>query len=235
MDGAEAVPGLPSLVRPRSGSEGLRAFPHSQRRVALPCPVLRLPADCTLQPVPLHPAHRRVLEAAARKGIALDVVTFQRRTATAEEAAAAVGADLGQIVKSLVWVADRGEGLEPYLVLLSGRDRVDPARLALVLGESALRRATAREAHALTGFSVGGIPPIGHLRPIRCVMDPALGRHPLVWAAAGTASAVFSVTPATLRVLANALVAPIAEERAWTTPTPAAEVAGARPDAEAGA
>ena len=211
------------------------AFPHSQRRVALPCPVLRLPADCTLRPVPLHPAHRRVLEAAARKGITLDIVTFERRTATADEAAAAVGADLGQIVKSLVWVAERDAGLEPYLVLVSGRDRVDPARLALVLGEATLRRATAREAHALTGFSVGGIPPIGHVRPIRCVMDPALGRHSLVWAAAGTASAVFSVTPATLRVLANALVAPVAEERAWTATAPAAPGAGPSPDAEAGA
>ena len=208
---------------------------------ALPCPVLQfahggLRGDCTLRPVPLHPAHRRVLEAAERKGIALEIVTFERKTATAEEAAAAVGADLGQIVKSLVWVADREDGLEPFLVLVSGRDRVDPARLALVLGESSLRRATAREAHALTGFSIGGIPPIGHLRPIRCVMDPALGRHSLVWAAAGTSSAVFSVTPATLRVLANALVAPIAEERAWTTPVASApDGTSPLPDAEANA
>jgi prolyl-tRNA editing enzyme YbaK/EbsC (Cys-tRNA(Pro) deacylase) len=208
---------------------------------ALPCPVLRLAhsgvgRDCTLRPVPLHPSHRRVLEAAERKGIALDIVTFQRKTATAEEAAAAVGADLGQIVKSLIWVADHEEGLEPYLVLVSGRDRVDPARLALVLGESSLRRATAREAHTLTGFSIGGIPPIGHLRPIQSVMDPALGRHTVVWAAAGTSSAVFSVTPATLRVLANALVAPIAEERAWTAPVgTAADGTSAQPDAEANA
>lgn len=157
-----------------------------------------------------------MLEAAARKGVTLDIVTFERKTATAEEAAAAVEADLGQIVKSLVWVAEtEGGELEPYLVLVSGRDRVDPARLALVLGESSLRRATAREAHALTGFSIGGIPPIGFIRPIRVVMDPAIGRHARVWAAAGTSSAVFPVSPATLRMLANALVAPIAEERAW--------------------
>ena len=162
--------------------------------------------------MPLHPAHRRVLEAAARKGVALDIVTFDRRTATAEEAAAAVGAELAQIVKSLVWVAEREEGVEPFVVLVSGQDRVDPSRLAVVLGESSVRRATAREAHALTGFSIGGIPPIGHTRPIRVVMDPALGRYPLVWAAAGTGSAVFSVAPATLRALSNALVAPVAAE-----------------------
>jgi prolyl-tRNA editing enzyme YbaK/EbsC (Cys-tRNA(Pro) deacylase) len=163
--------------------------------------------------VSIHPAHRRVLEAAARKGVTLDIVTFGRKTATAEEAAAAVGADVAQIVKSLVWVAERESGLEPYLVLVSGRDRVDPALLALVLGESTVRRATAREAHALTGFSIGGIPPIGHVRPIRVVMDPDLGRHPVVWASAGTSSAVFSTAPRTLSLLANALVAPVAERR----------------------
>jgi prolyl-tRNA editing enzyme YbaK/EbsC (Cys-tRNA(Pro) deacylase) len=144
--------------------------------------------------------------------VALDIVTFDRKTATAEEAAAAVGAELGQIVKSLVWVAEREEGMEPFIVLVSGQDRVDPSRLAVVLGESSVRRATAREAHALTGFSIGGIPPIGHTRQIRVVMDPAIGRHPVVWAAAGTGSAVFSVAPATLRALANALVAPVAAE-----------------------
>jgi len=145
--------------------------------------------------------------------VTLEIVTFDRKTATAEEAAAALGADVAQIVKSLVWVAERDDGVQPYLVLLSGRDRVDPARLALVLGESSMRRATAREAHALTGFSIGAIPPIGHIQPIRVVMDPDLGRHPVVWAAAGTSSAVFPVAPRTLSVIANALVAPIAEKR----------------------
>jgi len=65
----------------------------------------------------------------------------------------------------------------------------------------------------LTGFSIGAIPPIGHIQPIRVVMDPDLGRHPVVWAAAGTSSAVFPVAPRTLSVIANALVAPIAEKR----------------------
>ena len=234
--------GLPSLVRPRSGSEGLRTVARTlSAGWRSPVPLLRFThcarrRDCTLRPVPLHPAHRRVLEAAERKGVALDIVTFGRKTATAEEAAAAVGADLGQIVKSLVWVADRDEGLEPFLVLVSGRDRVDPARLALVLGEASVRRATAREARALTGFSIGGIPPIGHIRAVRCVMDPALGRHALVWAAAGTTSAVFSVTPATLRALANALVAPIAEERAWNSPVATGgESPATGPDVEASA
>ncbi len=158
-------------------------------------------------------AQQRVLDAAARKGVTLQIVAFSGSTHTAAEAAAAVGAELGQIVKSLVFVAPTDEGaLIPFLVLTSGANRVDVGRLAAVVGEAGIRPATAREADELTGYSIGGIPPIGHARPIRVVMDPDLGRYPLVWAAAGTANAVFAVPPGTLRTLANATVAPIAEE-----------------------
>ncbi len=166
-------------------------------------------------PEPLEPAAvQRVREAAARKGVTLDIRTFDESTHTAEEAAATVGAELGQIVKSLVFVAPaEGEGLDAILCLVSGVNRVDLSRLAAVTGEKDVRRATAREANELTGFTIGGIPPIGHLRPVRVVMDPDLGRYPIVWAAAGTPTAVFPVPPATLRTLANATVAPIAEDR----------------------
>jgi prolyl-tRNA editing enzyme YbaK/EbsC (Cys-tRNA(Pro) deacylase) len=165
-------------------------------------------------PPPLdHPAITRVLDAAARKGVTLDVVAFDESTHTAMEAAAAVGAELGQIVKSLVFVAPHEDGgLEPIVCLVSGPNRVDLARLAAVAGEPDIRRATAREANDLTGFVIGGIPPIGFDRPVRVIMDPDLGRYPTVWAAAGLSTAVFEVPPATLRTLANAVVAPIAEE-----------------------
>jgi prolyl-tRNA editing enzyme YbaK/EbsC (Cys-tRNA(Pro) deacylase) len=157
---------------------------------------------------------QRVIDAAARKGVTLDVHVFTESTHTAEEAAAAVGAELGQIVKSLVFAAPTGEGgLEPILCLVSGPNRVDIARLAAVTGEPDVRRATAIEARDLTGYSIGGIPPIGFPRPVRVVMDPDLGRFQVVWAAAGTPTAVFPVPPATLRMLANATVAPICEER----------------------
>jgi prolyl-tRNA editing enzyme YbaK/EbsC (Cys-tRNA(Pro) deacylase) len=159
-----------------------------------------------------HPAVRRVLAAAERKGIELDVVTFDESTHTAAEAAAAVGAELGQIVKALVFVAPSDDGPEPVLCLVSGPNRVDVARLAAVTGEPEIRRATAREANDLTGFVIGGIPPFGHPRSLRVVMDPALGRYPTVWAAAGLPTAVFEVPPATLRTLANATVAPIRDE-----------------------
>jgi prolyl-tRNA editing enzyme YbaK/EbsC (Cys-tRNA(Pro) deacylase) len=184
-----------------------------------------------------HPAPiQRVVDAAARKGVALDVHVFHESTHTAEEAAAAVGAELGQIVKSLVFVAPDAEGaLEPVICLVSGPNRVDLARLAAVTGDADVRRATASEARELTGFTIGGIPPIGHARPVRVVMDPDLGRFQVVWAAAGTATAVFPVPPATLRMLSNAHVAPICEERrtadvlaeqAGLTPSPIAEQAG---------
>jgi prolyl-tRNA editing enzyme YbaK/EbsC (Cys-tRNA(Pro) deacylase) len=126
-----------------------------------------------------------------------------------------VGAELGQIVKSLVFVApDDAGGLEPIVCLVSGPNRVDVARLAAITGEPGIRRATAREANDLTGFVIGGIPPIGHSQPVRVVMDPDLGRFREVWAAAGTATAVFPVAPGALRDLANATVAPLTEEPA---------------------
>jgi prolyl-tRNA editing enzyme YbaK/EbsC (Cys-tRNA(Pro) deacylase) len=158
-------------------------------------------------------ASQRVVEAAARKGVTIEVVQFPESTHTAAEAAAAIGAEVAQIVKSLIFVTpDPDGGLTPILVLASGANRVDIGRLAAVLGASNVRRATADEARSLTGFVIGGIPPFGHPGPVRAVMDPDLGRFPTVWAAAGTPNAVFAVAPKTLSVLANAVVAPIAAD-----------------------
>jgi len=146
--------------------------------------------------------------------VTLAVTAFDESTHTAEEAARAVGAEIGQIVKSLVFVlpTDAG-GLEPVICLVSGPNRVDVTQLGAVLGRLDVRRATAREANDLTGFVIGGIPPFGHPRRLRVVMDPALGRFETVWAAAGLPTVVFPVAPGTLRMLADATVAPIAEER----------------------
>ena len=168
-----------------------------------------------LVPEPIdHVGIQRVRDAAARKGVDLEIRVFDESTHTAAAAAAAVNAELGQIVKSLVFAAPGEDGaLEPVICLVSGPNRVDLARLAAVTGDRDIRRATAREAQELTGFVIGGIPPFGHVRPVRTIMDPDLGRFPVVWAAAGTPTAVFPVPPATLRILANATVAPITEER----------------------
>jgi len=178
-----------------------------------------VPAD------PVHPSIQRVLDAAARKGVTLEVTVFDESTHTAVEAAAALGVELGQIVKSLVFVVAGEGGMEPLLCLMAGHNRVDLARLAAVTSAADVRRATAREAHELTGFAIGGIPPIGHLRPVRVIMDPDLGRYQVVWAAAGLSTAVFPVPPATLRILSNATVTPIAEEPAAVADGASAEPA----------
>jgi prolyl-tRNA editing enzyme YbaK/EbsC (Cys-tRNA(Pro) deacylase) len=158
-----------------------------------------------------EPAITRVREAAARKGVTLDIVVMDASTHTAADAAAAVGAELGQIVKSLVFVLPVNGELIPLICLVSGTNRVDVARLAAETGQPGVRRATAREAHDLTGYSIGGIPPFGYSVPVRVVMDPDLEQFPVVWAAAGTGTAVFPIAPATLQMLADATVARIAE------------------------
>ena len=143
----------------------------------------------------------------------LEVQTFPDSTHTAADAARVVNAEIGQIVKSLVFVSANEEGeLEPLVCLVSGADRVDLARLAAVIGRRDVRRASAKEADELTGFTIGGIPPFGHRNRTRVIMDPDLGRYETVWAAAGLPTAVFPVSPAILRMLADAHVAPIAEE-----------------------
>jgi Cys-tRNA(Pro) deacylase len=174
------------------------------------------PADAILAAVPTaleHPAVQRVLDLAARKGVTLEVMTFPDSTHTAADAARVVGAEIGQIVKSLVFVSSGEDGtLEPIVCLVSGANRVDLERLAAVVGRRDVRRATAREADELTGYTIGGIPPFGHLSRTRVIMDPDLGRYETVWAAAGLPIAVFPVAPSVLRMLADAHVAPIAEE-----------------------
>src|SRR5437867_9140056 len=112
----------------------------------------------------------RFFEAAATLGIAPDVRRFPEGTRTAEEAARAIGCDVAQIVKSLVFVADD----EPVLALTSGRNRVDPVRLATVCGASSSRKATADEVRDATGYAIGGTPPFGHPERIRCFVDVAL-------------------------------------------------------------
>ena len=165
-----------------------------------------------MSPTTSHAAVRRVVEAAERKGVTIEVRVFDESTHTAEDAARAVGVELGQIVKSLVFAMPLEDGsLEPVLCLVSGPNRVSLPRLAAILGRTEIRRASASEANELTGFVIGGIPPIGHGRRIRVIMDPDLGRFPVVWASAGLPTAVFPVAPATLRMLADAVVAPMTE------------------------
>lgn len=142
----------------------------------------------------------------AAAGISVEVREFPEGTRTAADAAAAIGVEVGQIVKSLLWMA----GDEPVLALVAGDRRLDADRLRDVLGADAVRSANADEARAATGFAIGGVPPFGHPAPIRTVMDESFGRFDEVWAAAGTPRDVFRTTPADLAERAGARTAAIA-------------------------
>lgn len=138
---------------------------------------------------------QRVLDAASVLGLAITIREMAQSTRTAEEAAAACGCDLGQIVKSLVFAgATSGK---PYLLLVSGRNRVDQAGVESTLGEG-LVRPDVRQVRDWTGFAIGGIPPFGHAAPLRTVMDRDLLAYATVWAAAGTPNTVFEVEPSAL-------------------------------------
>ena len=132
--------------------------------------------------MPLHPTAAKVQERLRDAGLAVEVRELADSTRTAAEAAAAVGAEIGQIVKSLVFVADG----EPLLVLCAGDRRVDPAKLG-----PGVRAARADEVRAATGFAIGGVPPLGHDGSLRTVVDTSLRRFDTVWCAAGTPHAVF--------------------------------------------
>lgn len=164
-----------------------------------------------------HPANERVREAAAQRGVTIGIVTFDESTHTAQEAAAAIGVELGQIVKSLVFMAPidpaRDDlGVEPVIALVRGTDRVDIGKLVSVSARPRLRRASAQEVKTVTGYAIGGVPPFAHQQKIAVVMDPALDGYEEVWAAAGTATTVFPIAPATLAMLSDALVAPCAQD-----------------------
>jgi prolyl-tRNA editing enzyme YbaK/EbsC (Cys-tRNA(Pro) deacylase) len=140
----------------------------------------------------LKPAAQRVQRALSDKGLAAEVRHMPQATRSAQEAAAACGCSVGQIVKSLVF---RGAvSGTPYLLLVSGANRVNEAGVAATIGE-ALRRPDAQDVRAITGFAIGGIPPLGHASPLDTYLDAALLAYELVWAAAGTPDAVFAVAP----------------------------------------
>jgi prolyl-tRNA editing enzyme YbaK/EbsC (Cys-tRNA(Pro) deacylase) len=135
--------------------------------------------------VPLHPTALKVQGRLHELGLDVEVQELADSTRTAAEAAAAVGAEVGQIVKSLVFV-EAADG--PLLVLCAGDRRVDTERLGP--GVQPARAAEVREA---TGFAIGGVPPLGHDRPLRTIVDESLRRFDVVWCAGGTPHAVFSV------------------------------------------
>ena len=146
---------------------------------------------------------QRVMAAAASLGLAIEVVEHPDGTRTAVDAAAAVGCEVDQIVKSMIFDADG----EIVLALTSGGNRVDADRLAEVVGVQRCGRADADQVRSVTGFAIGGVAPIGHTTPIRTWLDRRLLDFAVVWAAAGTPRHVFAVEPGALARASGAITA----------------------------
>ena len=151
----------------------------------------------------------RFSEGARALGLHPEVRRFPEGTKTAEAAARAIGCDVGQIVKSLIFMADG----RAVLALTSGRNRVDEAKLAVLTGAGEVRRATPEEARAATGFAVGGTPPFVHTQAVQAFIDGDLLGYDQVWAAAGTPDSVFPLSPADLVRVSEATTAAFTEDR----------------------
>jgi len=146
----------------------------------------------------VHPTAQRLQERLRELGLDVEIRELADSTRTAQEAADAVGADVGQIVKSLVFMADD----KPLLCLCAGDRRVDTAKLG-----DGVRQARGNEVRDATGFAIGGVPPLGHEQPVRTVVDSSLRRFDTVWCAGGTPHAVFPVeTEALIAAIPNAAV-----------------------------
>lgn len=143
----------------------------------------------------------RVVSAASAAGVDLEVVEHAEGTRTAFDAAAAVGCEVGQIVKSLVFELDG----ELAVALTSGANIVDTAALAAIAGAARCDRATADQVREATGYAIGGVPPFGHARALRVYFDVDLADYEIVWAAAGTPRHVFRIEPSTLRRISDAV------------------------------
>lgn len=145
----------------------------------------------------------RFIGEAEASGLDIEVQRYPDGTRTAADAAAAVGCEIDQIVKSLVFMAD----VRPILILCSGARRVDEEKLAEYIGTE-IRIAGASEVRAATGYAIGGTPPLGHTVPLKTVVDPHLMEFEEIWAAAGTPDSVFPIQPKELvKATSGAVVA----------------------------
>lgn len=157
----------------------------------------------------LSQSAERVQAALINHGLDCKVVEMAESTRTADEAANAVGCNVGQIVKSLIFRGKESES--PLLVVASGANRVDEKKLKLLAGEK-VGRADASFVREKTGFAIGGVSPVGHLQSIKTIIDEDLLQYEEIWAAAGTPNAVFRLTPANLQKITSGLVAEVKEK-----------------------
>lgn len=157
-----------------------------------------------------HPTALRVQEAGRALGLDITVLEFDASTRTAEEAAAAVGCTVGQIVKSLVFTVAG----KPVICLVSGSNRLDERKLAAWagVGRKQVERADAEVARVASGYAIGGVAPFGYPQPLPVLCDEGLFQHEVIWAAAGTPNAVFETTPQALAAATGAVVASLAAQ-----------------------
>lgn len=155
---------------------------------------------------PLKQSAQRVQAVLAERGFDFEAREFPDSTRTSAEAAAAVGCSIGQIAKSLIFRA-RTSG-RPVLVIASGANRVDEKAVSALLGEK-IGRADANFVREKTGFSIGGVPPVGHIEAPVILIDENLMDFAEIWAAAGTPNAVFRLKPKDLATLTGGRVAAI--------------------------
>jgi prolyl-tRNA editing enzyme YbaK/EbsC (Cys-tRNA(Pro) deacylase) len=160
---------------------------------------------------PLSKSAARVQEALLAAGLEARVVELPDSTRSAQEAAAAIGCAVEQIAKSIAF--QRLDDGSLVLAVLPGVDRVDTAALAALLGTE-VRRADPELVRTVTGFAIGGVPPLGHETAILTILDPALLTYDTVWAAAGTPNSVFAVRPRDLVAAVRMEIAAIAEKPA---------------------
>ena len=159
----------------------------------------------------MHPSAQKVADAAQALGLDVEIVEFEQTTRSAQDAAEAIGCQVAQIVKSLLFVVDG----QPVMALVSGANRLDERKLAALrgVGRKKVKRADADTAKAATGFSIGGVPPFGHKSSLPIYVDQDLTRFEVVWAAAGTPFAVFAITPDALMRASGGMVADLAADR----------------------
>lgn len=139
----------------------------------------------------LHPNVIRVVDAARTLGLEITPRRFPDGTKTAADAATAIGVEIGQIVKSLIFAVDG----EVVLAYVSGANQLDEKKLALAAGGLKCARVDADVVREATGFPIGGVPPFGHSTQLRVFIDPDLLQFAEVWAAAGTWNDVFGIAP----------------------------------------
>lgn len=158
--------------------------------------------------MPLSPSAQKVQDYLSARGYHHTVVEHEQSTRSSAEAAAAIGCEVAQIAKSLVFITR--ETRKPVLVIASGVNRVDTGRVGEALGEP-IKRADVDFVHEATGFAIGGVPPMGHATPLVTFIDKDLMQFESIWAAAGSPTAVFNLTPAELVELTGGIVLEIKE------------------------